>query len=136
MSKRVFRPEIPPDALGQVDHRLADVRAGHRKDGLPRLDHLPGFCLDGGDHPVERCAKLRVGELLFGLVEVGPGARDACRRGLAGLLGGLKLRRGGDILLKQRTLAGFGRSRILQLRDGARQLRLRRAHRKLEGDGV
>ena len=35
------RPEAPPDALGQVDHRLADVRAGHRDDRLARLDHLP-----------------------------------------------------------------------------------------------
>ena len=51
-------------------------------------------------------------------------------------LGGLELRLGGDVLLKQRALAGLGRSRILQLRGGARQVGLRRAHGKLIGDRI
>ena len=35
-----FRIEIPPDALGQIDYRLANIRAGHSDDSLPRAGPL------------------------------------------------------------------------------------------------
>ena len=130
------RPEIPPDALGQVDHRLADIRASHRDDRLSRLDHLPELRRGGGDDTVEVGAKLGVAELLLGLVEVRPGARDAGLRGLAGLLGGVVLRLGGDVLLEQRALAGLGRGGILEAGGRAGQVGLRRPHRQLVGERV